>query len=143
MYGSILISDSEILFWLNRENGGFTSDKSRGPKAPMNLSGVNIFIYIYIIYIYIYLYLYLFIFIFINIFIYEIYLFRIYSFSWRLWDILYSPGDYIYNPAWYVYKQPINTLNRYFHHDYIQKPPPHFKTLYCILDRFTRQINTW
>ena len=26
---------------LNTENGGFTPDKSRGPKAPRNLSGVK------------------------------------------------------------------------------------------------------
>ena len=31
----------ENLYRLNTENGGFTPDKSRGPKAPRDLSGVK------------------------------------------------------------------------------------------------------
>ena len=36
-----LIVQTEIKYRLNTENGGFTPDKSRGPKAPRDLSGVN------------------------------------------------------------------------------------------------------
>ena len=69
---------------LNTENRGFTPDKSQGPKAPRDLTGVKPTRYLT------------------DLkhdqrgIVKEIPRDRIYLFSWRLRDYIYSPGDYIY-----------------------------------------------
>ena len=56
---------------------------------------------------------------------------RIYLFSWRLRDYIYIvPGIIYITPHTYV-EAANQYIIPYFRRNYIQKPPPDFKTLYC------------
>ena len=93
---------------MNTENGGFTPDKCRGPKGPDLKHDQGDFVK-------------------------EISRDRIYLFSRDLQDYIYIyivPGTIYIIPHIYV-QAPNQYSIRYSRKDYIQKPPPDFKTLYC------------